>query len=139
MLVVLMVITSCGETTQVRVQGAKGVTFTAEIADNIVEQTLGLMFRKNLAPDRAMLFIYDEPGGRSFWMKNTRIPLDIVFIDEGGRITNIEEAQPCSSRPCARYISQGRAKYVLEINQGLSREYGFRKGSQVELNLDNKG
>ncbi len=133
---VLIVLIGCAETSQVKVQGAREVTFTAEVADNMVEQTLGLMFRKSLAPDRGMLFVYDEPGGRSFWMKNTRIPLDIIFIDAEGQVTNIEEAQPCRSNPCKRYNSRGRVKYVLEINQGLSREYGFTKGSQVELNLD---
>ena len=69
---VLIVLTGCAETRQVKVYGTEEVIFTAEIADNIVEQSLGLMFRKSLAPDRAMLFTYDEPEGRSFWMKKVR-------------------------------------------------------------------
>lgn len=122
-------------TVPVTVRGERSVTFRAEVAESRTSQIRGLMFREGLAQDRGMLFVYDRPAPRSFWMYQTRIPLDILFIDEEKRIRNIEEAAPCPRVPCRSYESRGRVLYVLEINRGLSGKYGFRPGAGVEFTL----
>jgi hypothetical protein len=126
----------CTRTTTVTVRGDAPAVFRCEVAGDRVRHALGLMFRRSLAPDQGMLFVYDRPGPRSFWMKGTRVPLDIVFIAPDRRILNIEEADPCGSRPCPRYSSRGQAQFVLEISQGLSRKYGFREGSPLEFLIE---
>ncbi len=115
--------------------GDRSVTFLSEVADSTVKRMKGLMFRDELAPDRGMLFVFKQPEKKSFWMRYTRIPLDIIFIDQDKRIVNIREAEPCRSTPCPRYPSRGRVRYVLEINRGLSDTYGFRPGTSVDFSL----
>ena len=115
-----LVLFGCTKTARVEVLGHEMVCFEVEIADSFFKRTLGLMFRKRLAKDHGMLFLYPKPAVMSFWMKNTRVPLDIIFIKEDRKIANIEEATPCTQRPCRRYHSRGKIMYVLEINQGLT-------------------
>jgi len=91
------------------------------------------MFRKRLAKDHGMLFLYQKPAARSFWMKYTKVPLDIIFINKDREIVNIEQADPCSQKPCRQYHSRAKVMYVLEINQGLSRQYGFKAGTPVHF------
>jgi hypothetical protein len=125
----------CTEPRDLVVCGERPVTFKVEVADNAARHALGLMFRKRLDENRGMLFVYDAPGRRTFWMKNTGIPLDIIFIDPDRRIANIAEAAPCVADPCPAYPSRGEAQFVLEINRGLSRKFGFTEGSRVEFEL----
>jgi uncharacterized protein len=136
---VFSLLAACGPgspvTVPVTVHGEGSVTFRAELAETRARQIRGLMFREELAQDRGMLFVYDRPEPRSFWMFQTRMPLDILFIDAEKRIVNIEEAAPCPSVPCRSYGSRGRVLYVLEIQSGLSRKYGFRPGGGVEFSL----
>lgn len=104
-------------------------TFYAEIADDERERAQGLMFRREMASDHGMLFLFDAPEQLGFWMRNTYIPLDLIFIDENGRVLNIaERAQPYSE---ANIPSRGPAKAVLEINGGLSSELGIAEGDRV--------
>ncbi len=124
---------ACRSTTPVTVCGDQTVTFRAEVASSHAFRMKGLMFRNELSRDEGMLFVFPEEEMRSFWMLHTRVPLDMIFINEQKRIVNIEEADPCRSTPCRRYASRGRVRYVLEINQGLSRQYGFRQGVPVEF------
>jgi uncharacterized membrane protein (UPF0127 family) len=136
---IFSLLAACGSgsplTVPVTVHGEGPVTFRAELADTRARQIRGLMFREGLAKDRGMLFVYKRPEQRSFWMFQTRIPLDILFIDGEKQILNIEEADSCQRIPCRHYLSRGRALYVLEINRGLSRQYGFRPGTGVEFSL----
>ena len=105
------------------------VRFTVEIAQTAAEKSRGLMFRPRLAPRAGMLFLYDPPQPASFWMKNTMIPLDMLFIDRTGRVVNIvAEAEPYSLRARA---SDGPVRAVLEINGGLSAHLGIEPGAQV--------
>ncbi|MGQ0533717.1 MAG: DUF192 domain-containing protein [Caulobacteraceae bacterium] len=105
------------------------VSFDVEIADDAAEQERGLMFRREMARDHGMLFDFHEPFMASFWMHNTLISLDIIFIDADGRILNIAESTtPYSDEPIN---SSGLARGVLEINAGLSRELGIRPGDRV--------
>jgi len=103
--------------------------FQVEIADDDAERARGLMFRTSLAPDRGMLFIFEQAGEQSFWMKNTLIPLDIIFIGADGRILNIvAEATPKTLTP--RW-SAGEAQFVLELRGGEAARRGIAPGDRV--------
>ncbi len=102
--------------------------FRVEIADTPEKQRLGLMFRKHLASNRGMLFIFDKPDIQTFWMKNTYIPLDIIFIDANNRIINIV-TMPALTRQTCRSLRP--ALYVLEISAGLADKLGIKPGDKV--------
>jgi uncharacterized membrane protein (UPF0127 family) len=110
--------------------------FEVEIADSSEERARGLMNREFLGENSGMLFVYEEENDRSFWMKNTFIPLDIVFLDSNLAVINIEDADPepnTSDDNLQRYRSERPAQYVLEINQNRSEEIGLEKGSEMSL------
>jgi uncharacterized membrane protein (UPF0127 family) len=104
-------------------------TFTIEVADTVEERARGLMFRRELAPDAGMLFDFGEEERASFWMRNTYIPLDMIFIEEDGTIESIaERTVPLSEKSV---LSQGPVRYVLEINGGRSDQLGIEAGDRV--------
>jgi len=107
--------------------------FTVEIADTPETWEHGLMERTSLAPDAGMLFIFLDVAPRTFWMMNTLIPLDMLFIDANHRVINIQEnALPCAApRRCPTYHSTAPAKYVLEIPGGRARALGMQAGDHV--------
>ncbi len=109
---------------------AGAVSFEVEIADTPATRRTGLMYRKYLPPDRGMLFLFDQPELASFWMKNTEIPLDIMFISETGRIEKIAENTEPFSMDHIR--SDGDVAAVLEINGGLSEKLGIAVGDFVQ-------
>jgi uncharacterized protein len=103
--------------------------FIVEVAETGEQQAQGLMFRKSLAPDRGMVFPRDPPGDASFWMKNTLIPLDIIFIRPDGTIARIaENTVPMSLDPVPSLEPVGA---VLEIAGGRSAELGIKAGDRV--------
>lgn len=103
--------------------------FRAEVADTAAERARGLMFREELAPDAGMLFLFDPPRRVSFWMKNTFISLDMLFIDARGRIVQIaERTEPESLDP---HGPDQPVHAVLEINGGLAERLGIRVGDEV--------
>jgi uncharacterized membrane protein (UPF0127 family) len=103
--------------------------FIVEVAGTGEQQAQGLMFRKSLAPDRGMVFPRDPPGDASFWMKNTLIPLDIIFIRPDGTIARIaENTVPMSLDPVPSLEPVGA---VLEIAGGRSAELGIKAGDRV--------
>lgn len=106
--------------------------FQTELALTTEDQAKGLMFRTALADDEAMLFPSTTPQSRSFWMKNTPIPLDIIFIGPDMRIINIEPGVPYSLESVS---SAGPAIAVFEIRGGLSEELGISPGDTVEYTL----
>ncbi len=109
--------------------GAKKHRFTVEIARSSMEQAKGLMFRTELTDDAGMIFPFAEPRVASFWMKNTVIPLDIIFIRENGTIESIaENTIPYSTEP----VSAGEPVVsVLELRGGLTYELGIKAGDRV--------
>lgn len=114
----------------------KNNCFKIELAITQEEQTSGLMFRKSLARNKGMLFIFNEEGFSSFWMKNTLIPLDIIWIDENKKVVFISEnIQPCKEDPCPNIAPTQKAKYVLEINGGVSKEIGLKVGDRLKINI----
>jgi uncharacterized membrane protein (UPF0127 family) len=103
--------------------------FEVEIADDEPERNRGLMFRREMARDHGMLFDFNPPERVNFWMRNTHLPLDIIFIGADGRIINIaENTTPYSD---AQIPAHGLTRGVLEINAGLSRELGIAPGDHV--------
>jgi uncharacterized membrane protein (UPF0127 family) len=103
--------------------------FTVEIADTDAARELGLMNRKALSPDRGMLFDFKSPQPVAFWMKNTLIPLDMIFIDKDGQIISIAaNATPLSEKPIP---SGGDVLGVLEIGGGRAGKDGVRVGDRV--------
>jgi uncharacterized membrane protein (UPF0127 family) len=103
--------------------------FEVELATTPEQQAQGLMFREHLADDAGMLFIFPEAREAAFWMKNTLIPLDMLFIGADGRIVNQRErAEPGS---LAEIRSAGQVKAVLEINGGLAARLGIHPGDSV--------
>jgi len=114
-----------------------GKRFTVELAETPDQQALGLMFRENLPDDHGMLFPFPFAAKRSFWMKNTRIPLDIFYFDENLSLVSVSEnTPPCRTQRCPSYPSSGPAKYVLELNSGKAAELGVQAGDVLELHLD---
>lgn len=106
-----------------------------EIADDKQEQVQGLMFRENLDWNSGMFFVFDSERPRSFWMKNTLIPLDMLFIDKNLRIVDIKEnAVPCIEETCLIYISEKPAKYVLEVNSGFVMKNNIKLNDGILFN-----
>ncbi|WIM06642.1 MAG: DUF192 domain-containing protein [Candidatus Nitricoxidivorans perseverans] len=100
----------------------------AEVANTHDARMTGLMHRKSMGVQRGMLFVFDAPSPQCMWMRNTLIPLSVAFLDEQGRIINVEEMRPrteinhCAARP---------AKYALEMNAGWFRQRGLKAGDAI--------
>lgn len=102
-----------------------------EIADNGFEQQTGLMYRKQMDNNKGMLFVFDKSEIKSFYMKNTYISLDIIYLDAENTIINIvKNAIPLNE---ASLFSDAPAKFVLEINSGLSEKWGLEKGNKISF------
>ena len=109
--------------------------FEVEIASTDQQRKIGLMNRRFMDNNRGMLFIFNTQGYVNFWMKNTFIPLDIIYINDQSIIEHISKnAQPCTAArdiDCQKYNSEKPVKYVLEINGGLADEKAIRVGDKV--------
>jgi uncharacterized membrane protein (UPF0127 family) len=112
-----------------------GERFTVEIADDDAERARGLMFRDVLPPGHGMLFIHDREEPQSYWMKNTRIPLDILYFDDARvLVAQQRDVPPCSlGDACPPYPSNAPARYVLELNAGEAARLGLEDGVTLEL------
>ena len=108
--------------------GGKAHSFRVEVASSWEEQAKGLMFRTAMGPDEGMIFPQATPRTASFWMRNTVIPLDMIFIGTDGRIRNIRTAQPYDE---TSQRSDGVVAAVLELNAGRAKELGIEPGDQV--------
>ena len=111
----------------------KGKRFQIEIADDETERARGLMFREEMAADRGMLFIHDQEEPQAYWMKNTKIPLDILYFDHDRKLVSSQQGvPPCSAGDqCPPYPSQGSALYVLELNAGIAQALGVKTGDKL--------
>jgi len=107
-----------------------GVPIVVEIADTDALRQLGLMNRDSLAENAGMLFVYPNEQILSFWMRNTRMPLDIAFIDRSGRIVNIEQMEPQTD---TTHESRGPAMYALEMEWGWFSAHGVEAGDRLEF------
>ena len=111
--------------------GERKLGFRVELALTPADQNRGLMFRQSLGADEGMLFVFEQQSVHTFWMKNTLIPLDMLFIDKDRRVVGIvENAEPQTET--GRSVGKP-AQYVLEIGGGLSGKLGIRAGQVVEF------
>jgi len=105
-----------------------GTQVSAEVADTPQERALGLMGRVSLAPDTGMLFIYPDEAVRSFWMKNTPLPLSIAYISRAGQIVHLAELAPLSEDPVP---SLHPTMYALEMEAGWFTAHGVKVGQTI--------
>lgn len=112
-----------------------GKRYTVEIADDDTERARGLMFRDTLADGTGMLFIHEAEEPQAYWMKNTRIPLDILYFDEGRKlVTQQRNVPPCSAGDaCPSYPSDEPARFVLELNAGEAERLKLEDGAELTL------
>jgi uncharacterized protein len=117
-------------TASLTIQTAAGPDkFRVEVATTPAQLEQGLMYRRHLDPDAGMIFIFPQPEPTAFWMKNTLIPLDMLFVDADSRIVNIHErAVPMSLEPID---SAGPVGAVIEFNGGTAKRLGIRRGDRV--------
>jgi uncharacterized membrane protein (UPF0127 family) len=110
--------------------GGKTLVVQVELADTPEKRERGLMFRKELPDGHGMLFLFDEEGEHSFWMKDTLIPLDMIFVDSAGRVTGIvARARPLTLEP----RSGGPSRTVLEVPGGWAAAHGVRVGDRMRV------
>ena len=135
-IVSLIVLTSCKNENAVFIDnGKEKIKINVEVADTPEERSYGLMFRQFLDETKGMLFVYEDENIRSFWMKNTLVPLDIIFISENFEIVDIKNGEPCKEDPCISYVSKGPAKYVLEVNGNFTAKNDIGAGDRVNLKI----
>jgi uncharacterized membrane protein (UPF0127 family) len=110
-----------------------GERFEVEVADDDDERARGLMFRDAMPADHGMLFIHDRQERQAYWMKNTKIALDILYFDSERRLVSQQrDVPPCSSGDrCPPYPSRGAARYVLELNAGQAARLGLEDGAEL--------
>lgn len=108
---------------------------TVEVAKRSAEQQRGLMYRRSLEKDTGMLFVFQQEEPQSFWMKNTLIPLDMLFISSDLVIVDITTMQPCSVDPCPSYTSKQPAQYCLEVNAGYARSHAIKIGDTISSDI----
>ena len=109
------------------------VCIESEIADSQAERSRGLMLRKYLAPKQGMLFIFPEEDKHSFWMKNMKFPLDLIWIGGNKKVVDIKTyVSPCGDT-CESYSPLAKALYVLEVNAGFVKQYNVSAGDTVSI------
>lgn len=111
----------------------KGHTLTVELAATPTARACGLSHRDVLPQNNGMLFIFPDPRPLTFWMKDTRIPLSIAYLDDSGKIIDIQNMAPMQTEE--QYPSSGPAKYALEVNQDWFKRHGIEAGDRVVLKL----
>jgi len=111
----------------------KGKRFVVEVADDDAERERGLMFRDEMAADHGMIFIHDAEEPQAYWMKNTKIPLDILYFDHSRKLVSTQHrVPPCAlGDRCPPFPSEGPAQYVLELNAGLAETLGVQAGDEL--------
>ena len=116
----------------------EGHRFQVEIADNDSERARGLMFRETMDENRGMLFVHDDQQPLAYWMKNTNIPLDILYFDSTRHLVSQQrDVPPCSlGNRCPPYPSNAPALYVLELNAGQAAKLGLKDGATLTFGPD---
>lgn len=110
-----------------------GATLDVDLAITQNERSHGLMWKKELKKNQGMLFVYDEPQLLSFWMKETLIPLDILFFDREGRLLEFfADTPPCKNEPCKTYSNRLPAQYVLELPAGTAKRLELKRGDRFQ-------
>ncbi len=111
-----------------------GFAVRVEVAADDATRQQGLMYRDQLATDRGMIFFFPQSGDYPFWMKNTLIPLDMIWIDDQKRIVHIaHDVQPCKADPCPSVPPGANARYVLEVAAGVAARHGLANGQTLRF------
>ena len=112
-----------------------GQRYAVEVADDDAERARGLMFRDAMPADHGMLFIHEREEPLAYWMKNTKIALDILYFDQSlALVSQQRDVPPCSAgNACPAYPSSGPARYVLELNAGEAARLGLADGARLRL------
>jgi len=106
--------------------------FSVELSETQKQRSQGLMYKESLDQDKGMLFIFDQEKKHSFWMKNTLIPLDIIWINKDKEVVDIKKnVQPCVQEECKIFKPSNKAKYVLELNAGQSDKTNIKIGDRL--------
>ena len=115
-----------------------GQRYAIALADDDAERARGLMFRDAMASDQGMLFIHDAEEPQAYWMKNTRIPLDILYFDNARTlVAQQRDVPPCSAgNGCPSYPSKAPARYVLELNAGEAAKLALENGATLTFSSD---
>ncbi|HET6546072.1 MAG TPA: DUF192 domain-containing protein [Rhodanobacteraceae bacterium] len=123
--------TAAPATASVEIDGHR---FTVELAEDDAARARGLMYRETMAPDHGMLFVFPDSAVRTFWMKNTKIALDMLFFDDQRKLVSVQpRVPPCQFDPCPMYPSAGPARYVLELNGGEAGKLGIKPGDELHV------
>ena len=110
----------------------KGQRFSIEIAEDDASREHGLMDRTSMDADHGMLFVFQDDAPRAFWMKNTKIPLDMLYFDADRKLVSVQHnVPPCIADPCPAYSSGAPARYVLELNAGQAAKLGVSSGDEL--------
>ena len=110
----------------------KGQRFSIEIAEDDASREHGLMDRTSMDADHGMLFVFQDDAPRAFWMKNTKIPLDMLFFDAERKLVSVQRnVPPCVTDRCPAYSSGAPARYVLELNAGQAEKLGLTSGDEL--------
>lgn len=111
-----------------------GRAFRLELARTPEERARGYMFREKVGREEGMLFLFDRTDFHPFWMKNCRVPLDLIWLDEEFRVVHLElEVPPCSADPCPGYFPMSKARYALEVRSGMAGKSGLRIGDPIRV------
>jgi uncharacterized protein len=110
-----------------------GARIRLELAQTDEEHARGLMYRDSLPEDAGMLFVFDQDGRLSFWMKDTFIPLDMVWLTAAGDVVDVRTVQPCRIDPCPTYAAVKPARAVLELNAGVAAKHGVKPGTRLRF------
>ena len=122
-----------------RITFKDGFAVKVEVAADDDMRAQGLMYRDHMADDRGMIFLFPQSGEYAFWMKNTIIPLDMIWIDEGKKVVHVAHDVPlCQADPCPNYPPGANAKYVLEVAAGVAAKHHVADGDVLRFErLDN--
>jgi len=129
---VFLLVAGCGGGSRVELGGQR---YSVEVADNDSERARGLMFRDAMDPGHGMLFVHDREEPQAYWMKNTKIPLDILYFDNARKlVAQQRDVPPCSAGDaCPPYPSNAPARYVLELNAGEAAKLKLENGAELKL------
>lgn len=132
-LAALLGTTACSSSSSDHWVELSGQRFEVELADDFEERARGLMYRESMPADHGMLFVHEAEAPLAYWMKNTKIPLDILYFDANRTLVSIQRGVPtCAAGDrCPNYPSRGPAKYVLELNAGRSDALGLKRGDAI--------
>ena len=139
-LIVVVMMLQCtgqaGRAKYVKVFFPDGFSVAAELAVTDEERQQGLMFREKIAEDQGMLFIFEDEELHSFWMKNMRFAIDILWLDQERRIVHLEpRVPPCPADPCPSYPPARPASFVLEIQSGAAEKHGLKLYDRLDFIL----